>query len=531
MKQAKTGKKTESVSAVEPTSSTPIKESQLELELAIPKTLRTEFNFLKFPFFDLGWDTKRTKIEINESVETQEGSFKLLWRVSRNIESKFPGDFEKRVHRVVEQIINVAPKPIENPLRIGSIHYIARLMGIVADSGKNYQDIYSAFKNIVKTSIEAEGTFQLKEAKSKSFINDTFHLYDRVIFRGEQLPDGQTADCVYLMLGSWYLQNINNNYVVPLDWKFYNSLQGTITTRMYEFLSIQFFVALERTQSYGDLLYSQVCDYFPLVPQSPAWKAHKQLKKAHDSLTEAKYLDRVEWLENTSVDDWVIRYWIGTKAREEYERNKTEIRQASMGLKPVPTPEQRRRRKLTNGTDNNSSLNESGSLIAHEMTSLWGISASTASSLLKRYSDVRVREVLDWAAWAKKEKPMLIEKNPAGWIRKALQENWQKPTGFETEAERKKRTADREQKQAELTAHMEAQAKEELWKSWYTMTPQQRVQGDLLFWKVAYKREHSGNEPITDLLRQKEAELIATLPSSKEKQNEIFGYVKYPEQA
>jgi hypothetical protein len=319
---------------------------QLEIELKLPKTLRTEFNFLKFPFFDLSKDSKRKRIKIEEWVDTKEGKFHIFWKVTRDIESQFPGDFEKRLHRAIEQVVNATPKPITNPLRLGSLRYIARLMGINPDSGKNREDIQKAFKNIVKASIEAEGTFQLKEGKNKHYIQDTFHLYERVVFTGEQLPDGKTADCVYLMLGSWYMNNINNNYVVPLDWHFYNELTGAITTRMYEYLSIYFYAAIERGSPYLDVRYSQICSYFPVKRQYPAWKARKQLKSAHDSLTASGYFANIEWLDTTEADDWLLRYLIGPRAREEYENNKQEIRQFGTLSKPVPIPERRRRSQI-----------------------------------------------------------------------------------------------------------------------------------------------------------------------------------------
>ena len=82
----------------------------------------------------------------------------------------------------------LATKNNPETLAIGSLRYIAKLMAINPNSGKNREDIQKAFKNIVKASIEAEGTFQLKETKSKRYIKDTFHLYDRVIFKGEELP-------------------------------------------------------------------------------------------------------------------------------------------------------------------------------------------------------------------------------------------------------------------------------------------------------------------------------------------------------
>lgn len=504
--------------------------TQLELELAIPRTLRTEFNFLKYPFFDLAGDSKRTKIEIAESVVTSEGTFRILWRVTRNAESKFPGDFEKRVHRAVEQIINTTPKPIVNPVRIGSVHFIARLMGVNADSGKNYQDIQRALKNIVKTSVEARGTFQVKDSKSKRVIDDTFHLYDRVIFRGEELPSGDLADAIYLWLGTWYLQNINNNYVVPLDWRFYSRLQGSITTRMYEFLSIHFFVALEHKRDFHEVRYKEICEYFPVVRQYPAWKARKQLKPAHDSLTRTGYFARVEWLDAGESDDWLLRYWIGPRARAEYERNKLEVRQIGEHAKPVPLPERRRRRQLGVGSDPETAPDAPGSPMVREMVEKWGFTPVTAASLVKTHSEARVREVLAWAAWGQAQKPAMIQKNPAGWIRKCLAEEWGAPAGYVAPEVLTQQQQERATREAAQRAQLEAQRLEEDWRSWVSMTPKQRVVGEVWAWASQYKREHDGQEPSPQAYADKEAELIAALPSNTEKQQQLFGFVKYPEQ-
>ena len=505
--------------------------SQLELELNIPQTLRTEFNFLKFPFFDLSKDSQRKRIKIEERSDTTEGKFHILWLVTRDVDGQFPGDFEKRLHRAIEQVVNVTPKPVNNPLRLGSLRYIASLMGINADSGKNREDIQKAFKNIVKASIEAEGTYQLKEGKSRKYIKDTFHLYDRVIFKGEELPDNSVAECVYLMLGSWYLHNINNQYVVPLDWRFYNQLAGSITTRMYEFLCIHFYTAIERGYQYHQVSYSEICNYFPLTPQSPRWKARGQLKQAHDILTKAGYFAKVDWLATAQADDWLLRYWIGPRAKEEYERNKKEIRQFGATMsRPVPIPERRRRRILKESNTASASLETNNGPLHREMVTVWGFSHKVTEGLLKRQSEARIREVLQWASWAKSHNPALIAKNPAGWIRKALEEDWQAPAGYEPEEEIKARQEKREQLAAGHKQQIEEQFREDEWKNWYSSTPAQRVMGELWAWIARYKLEHDGKEPSAEEVGDKEKELIAKLPSNVKRQQQIFGCVRYPEQ-
>ena len=494
-----------------------IEKEQLELELGIPKILRTEFNFLKFPFFDLARDSKRPRIKIEEWVETKEGTFHILWLVSRDIEGRFPGDFEKRLHRAIEQVINASPKPTNNPLRLGSLRYIARLMGI-NESGKNLADIQRAFENIVSATIKANGTFQLKEAKSKQYIKDTFHLYDRAILKGEELPDGKTADCVYLMLGSWYLKNINNNYVVPLDWHFYNRLTGSITTRMYEFLCIYFFTALEHGRQYYDAPYSRICDYFPVKRQYPAWKARKQLKHAHESLTQSGYFDRVEWLETNKARDWIIRYWIGERAREEYERNKQEVRQLDTSQRPVPIPQRRRRAK----PENNQAPSKASGLVKRLMER--GITPKTAKQLSESHPEAQTAHKIEVFDWLVETRSNLIKENPAGFLRKSIEETYNDPAGFISKEEQ----GHRAKELAKAKERQEWQFKIDSYKQQIETPVEGLVYGDLMLWEIRYKKEH-GQPPTPKEKEAKQKELIEKRPTNKELQEQLFGKVVFKE--
>ena len=490
---------------------------QIELELGIPKTLRTEFNFLKFPFFDLARDSSRPKIKIEEEVETKDGTLRMLWQVTRDIESQFPGDFEKRLYRAIEQIINVTPKPVENPLPVGSLRHIAKLMGINPDSGKNREDIQRAFRNIVKASIEANGTYQVKESKAKRYIKDTFHLYDRVIFKGEELPDGQPADSVYLMLGSWYINNVNNHYVVPLDWHFYNRLSGTITTRMYEYLCIHFFATLEYGRKHHDMRYSQICDYFPLTKQYPLWKAKKQLKHAHESLVAAGYFAEVQWLKTNKRNDWIVRYMIGPRAQAEYERNKNEVKHIGIG-RPVLIPPQRRKQKqLKQQTEQPVEEPET----AKELNKR-GISRRIALRLSWGYPEEYLQHKIEVFDWLFETGSHSVKENPAGFLRMSIEEDYAEPAKFVSKEERELR-----RKKAEaLKKREEWLIKIEDYRSELQITPEQKIYGEQILWERDYKREHN-RTPTTEEKTIKRAELIANLPTPQQRQEQIFGKILF----
>ena len=493
----------------EETTQIQIDPDQLYLELDIPQTFRTEYNFVKFPFFDLAKDSKREEIKIEETKRTQDGEMKILWWVTRDIKNQFPGDFEKRLHRAIEQIINTLPKPIENPLRIGSLRYIAKLMGINPDSGKNRQDIQQAFDNLVTTSIKAQGTFQLKEDKSRRFLKDTFHLYDRVIYKGEKTPDGSIADCICLMLGSWYLQNINSSYVMPLDWKFYNKLQGPLTTRMYEFLSVYFFVALQNNFKYYDISYSKICAYFPLVRYQTYGEARRQLKKAHTALVEHQYLDNVKWLETAKADDWSIRYYIGPRARDEYKRNGKEILKATE-RPPITIPE---RRRLQKSSQKAPEAPESVKKLVDR-----GITRSTAQRLAKAKPETLIEHKTLVFDWLTETQSHLIKKNPAGYLRKSIEDEYEDPGGYISPEKRKRK----QQQQEKLLKRQELQRNIDHYRDQTETQPKTLVYGEMLIWESRYKREHN-KPPTTEEREVKQKELIKQLPTKEELQHQLFG--------
>ncbi len=79
----------------------------LEEEADLGKNFRSEVNLLTRPFFAL--TTKdvfgRRKTEFKTVVKREDQKLEVTWKVSANPEYGYPGPFEKKVHRAIEQII------------------------------------------------------------------------------------------------------------------------------------------------------------------------------------------------------------------------------------------------------------------------------------------------------------------------------------------------------------------------------------------------------------------------------------------
>ena len=393
--------------------------------------LRSEFNFLKYPFFDISSKSKKKdQIEIKIYEETDKGIIEILWKVSRHINSDIPSSFARRIHKkIVEEILNNIKKPVPRLIRVGSLRQICIKMGI-AISGKNTKEIKKALKDIASAKIETKRSFRLKEKNNgeKKFFEGLFNLYDGVFFSGEKLPDGKEAETVYILLSDYYVQNFNNNFVVPLDYNYYQSIKGDLASRMYEILSLSFYPALERKELYIQKNYSELCDYFPFTRQDKKWKAKKQLRSAHNQHLSSGFLKSdPEWQNIGKKDDWLIRYYIGPKAESWYYSIKN-------GKRPLDIIEQSEDIKRIEDRTNETLLNKLLSL---------KIPQKKAEYLIKNYDNIE-----NWLDALNLIKP----KNSAGFLVKALEEKWELPE----ELRKKKTGKDRKKKEKLMSQYYES---------------------------------------------------------------------------
>jgi hypothetical protein len=390
------------------------------------ETINSEVNFLTLPFFTVSRHDKRLRTEYR-AIETRgDKRLDVYWKVSANSEYGYPRPFDRQVHKAIEYIISNLPRPIQNPVPIGSLYRIAKLLGL-RDSGQVYRDIKAALQRINATTIETNGTFYSKG--EQEFVVDQFHLYERIVLQGKRLPNGKIADTNYVFLSSWYLDNINNRYVRPLDYTYYRSLQAPIASRLYELLGVKFYGMGK--YPYIRYRYSNLCQLLPVTQYQRVSKAKEILNPAHEELRITGFFDRVEWgkIEGESRD-WYVYYYAGTRAKEEIrqanERGKRgnnhvalpppddSVPATPQPLPPPPTPQD------------------------DVVTALldFGISKRTAQKLAQAHTKEHILKQLDIVKWLVAEKSPLVAKNPAGFARRAIEEDYPPPPQYQSQKQR-----------------------------------------------------------------------------------------------
>lgn len=279
------------------------------------KTLPSEVNFLVLPFFALsrGDAHQRESLRYVKQVRRDGKRQTVVWKVSASPEYGYPGTYDKRVFKAVEELLNRRGYPVDNPITF-SIYNLLGLMGRESVGGKDYKEVRESMERLVATTIKSEGTFYHKG--EKKYLNEVFHFFSRVIFTGEELPDGEEAEKNYLYLNSWLLDNLNKFYIRPLDYDYYKSLDGALSKRLYELLGVKFYGLLNEDKPFLRYRYENLCKLLPLRRQDYLSKAKEIFAPAHKELRDKNFLQKIDW-QGGSPDDTYLTYYPGTKARSE----------------------------------------------------------------------------------------------------------------------------------------------------------------------------------------------------------------------
>ena len=481
------------------------------VEDLLPAVIRSEVNFLQFPFFALSWKGLRNKTEHEFRIVTERNGEKaeLLWRVVATAKYGYPNPFDRRVARAIDALINEKIEqngyPLTNPLQF-SIYRIAQLMG-VKDAGSIYKEIKESLERIALTGVQSMGTFFLKD--EKRWLHTTFHLLDGVVFKGKETPDGAIADSNYLWFGEEYLRNINARHVKPLDYKYLASLKSTLASRLYELLSLKFY-GLPPDKDHLRISYLNLCQALPITARKYYSDARTSLDPAHKELVRTGFLSKVSYQRPTGKKDkdFNILYFIGERAKKE-----------KRGEYPIKIPYEERLWVSLVDIDEEEKIRPQEHEL-HKLSELAkelhkrGLSKSASMKLSKHYPDDLILEKIEVFDFLVKIRSDLIFKNPAGWLRQAIQEDF-KPTAEQLKAkEAYERMQAEGERKARWIRHCKELIEQDL-KDWDKTPPGERIKGILEFWLIGFKLKGVPT-PAQEEIEAQKREFIKGLPKTEE---------------
>jgi hypothetical protein len=188
---------------------------------------------------------------------------------------------------------------VVNPIRFSGADMIKLLR--LRKGGFHYDEINDWCKRMVATTIMSESSIFL--ADRRQYATDTFHVFDRVVLVGEELSDGARSDFYQVYLSQWQLTNLNEGYLLPLDFNAYLKLKRDISKALFGHLSVWLYAS--RGQSV-DKKYADLCQLLNIRAYPHLSKAREVLEPSLQELVEIEYLSSWELLRTARGEDFKL---------------------------------------------------------------------------------------------------------------------------------------------------------------------------------------------------------------------------------
>jgi hypothetical protein len=364
------------------------------------------------------------------------------------------------LHKILEDI-QARDGQVTNPVCFSSAELLA-LLKIYKDSGKNYRDVGDWLDVMVGTTIISEGAVYF--AGKRTFGKDTFHVFDRAVSFGKELPDGTIADKNYVWLSQWQLQNINDHHQLPIDLDTYRQLKHHISKALVPLLQIWLYAT--RDEGVFEKRYAELCQILDIRQWTCPSKIKEKLGPSLEELKQFGYL--ADWkIEKTSDQQgYKVLFFHGEKFHSDLRARQSRKQLANRS--PGPITESSQHPGQINREDRGqlalahavfattSATQHFDPVLVSELTRR-GINEKKAHELLANLKPGQEKELgrqLEHAEQLVKESQVPVT-NPAGFIIRLIEYNTPVPDGFETKAQRTVR-AERERQEGERRAAKEA---------------------------------------------------------------------------
>lgn len=364
---------------------------------------------------------------------------------------------------------------VANPIRFKSADLI-RILQNDTDAGKHYREIGEWLDVMTSTTIISKGA--VYSAGQKRFVTDRFHVFDRSVSVGKELEDGSIADANYVWLSSWQLDNINHNYLLPIDLESYRQLKNHIAKALVLHLQVWLF-ASHKAGSF-EKRYEELCEILDIAVHRAPSLILRQLRPSFDELVAHGYLEKWRIEKTSNLKNFKVVLFHGEKFHRD-RRKRIEAKKRERGEPVVVAESQQQqdpnppefgrlapRRDISNFTRRTSVADsregktgnkvveaESGANAVNSIAPIApeetideellkalidrGITKEAARELLLQLKpDQQVIDQLEWGEHHVRMNPGKFT-NAAGFYIYLIRENVTVPVGFETSRKRAER--------------------------------------------------------------------------------------------
>ena len=397
----------------------------MKTELAPLDVIRVETALSRHPIHRLA---KSGTVRISISKADADGGMTLCWEVSCNEKYGPPGPLAYKLDTlVVNRRLEEVGRPIPRLVCLGRIANICRDLGLV-DSGANTAVVKRALLQNASAFITAKIRYKSADgAERRIEVGDTRY---GVVFTGETLPDGRTADAVYIVPHDFYREILDHALTRPLDYDYLKGLPPA-AQRLYEVASYALFAALKNDRPRARLAYSEFCRLAPLTRHFEWERARVQMAKIHAPHRKSGYLAGVAFEATTDREgrpDWTMAYTPGSKARAEHLAFTRRGGPVVLEIEPPPAePPPPAKAPPTEVEPEPTGLERE--LVERGVT--WAV----AADLVRDFPADRIEAQIEQTDWLRETKPKRV-KDVGAYLADAIRKDFAPPAGFRSRAER-----------------------------------------------------------------------------------------------
>lgn len=486
-----------------------IRKEDIETQISLPQQfIKTEKNLETLGFFSPSSKRSRrskkklisfTKIIDSNTVEAETIIFP-------SAEFGLPNTSDLDKYRAFQKILSdeIAKNgKVPKHITITSADLIKTMKR--SKEGKLYKEIEDWLMRMALTGIQSGGTVWL--ANKKMWAKDLFHIFDRVIIYGQQLDDGTVADCHHIWLSDWQVENINAFYLLTLDYELYKQLRKPIAKSLLSMLQIGFY-ASGRTFTKR---YDELCKFFGITKYRSLSKIKEQLDPSNEELKSWGFILEYDYAKNADGNTYNIIWKAGERfynTQNIKEMKKAKALGTSQQLEFSITKKKKKQKPLL--------LDESEQKLVRELEDR-GLATNVSRAFISQYDKEYIREKIEmFDNLISQDKS---NRNPAGWLRCAIEKDYQPSKEYLDSQNEKLRRKILEERQERWLKHRAELISQDI-ANWNTISPAERIAGRLEFWLAGEKI--NSRWPTEEQIESMRQEMIDSLPKTDEEKWEYL---------
>lgn len=256
-----------------------------------PPLVQVEPNIEEWPVFQLG-RSKSNSAVVERTVQGEDGSsLRQRMEISAPGKYRLPGRFDYDVYSAVLELLEIRGGIPESGTLGFSLHELILLMDL-EPSGRTYEEVKRSLRRIAATVLESDNAFWSNGAQRH--ISDTFRLWD-VTFDAVTDKNGYGSRH-RIEFGTLFKRSFEERYLRGLDIEFYWGLDSPVAKRLYRLVDLK----RAGTPTWGTDLF-ELQKQIPIGPYAYVSKIKEKLNAAHEELIERGFLSGMTYRERSKV--------------------------------------------------------------------------------------------------------------------------------------------------------------------------------------------------------------------------------------